>query len=187
LTLLSVVITGMMISMPDLVYINPLDAERLDDIAVLWGALYDHHIAVASHITEVSEAVKPKESWRRRRKLYERWLGEPGSFGLLAERAGRPVGYTVVRIEAGGAGQTWERDGKVGVVETLSVLPSARRAGVGGALMAAIKDRLGAAGLSTLELDVVATNADAIRFYERHGLRPALTRMMGRLDVGASS
>jgi ribosomal protein S18 acetylase RimI-like enzyme len=74
-----------------------------------------------------------------------------------------------------------------GVVETLSVLPCARRAGVGGALMAAIKDRLGAAGLSTLELDVVATNADAIRFYERHGLRPALTRMMGRLDVGASS
>jgi ribosomal protein S18 acetylase RimI-like enzyme len=176
-----------MISMTEPLRISAFDLDRLDDLAGLWRALYDHHMAVAPQIVEVSSAVEPKESWRRRRGLYEQWLGEPDNFGLVAERAGRLVGYTVVRIEPAQAGVTWARTGQVGLVETLSVLPAARGTGVGGALMRALKERLGAAGVTALDLDVVTTNAEAIRFYERHGLRSAVTRMMGRIDLETSS
>jgi ribosomal protein S18 acetylase RimI-like enzyme len=54
-------------------------------------------------------------------------------------------------------------------------------------LMTALKERLSTAGVSTFDLDVVATNEAAIRFYQRHGLRLGVTRMMGRLDGEAWS
>lgn len=164
--------------------IRSLHAEDLDELAPLWAALYDHHMAVAPQITEVSVVVGPAESWRRRRALYERWLAEPDAFLLCAARRGRLLGYAVARLATAEEGTTWELDGRIGVVETLSVSPAARGEGVGSALIRTVKERLCAGGVSSLELNVVATNDDAIRFYQRHGLRPTVTRMMGRLDSG---
>ena len=54
-------------------------------------------------------------------------------------------------------------------IETLSVLPEFRRAGLGTALMEAVYSELEKEGVQEISLEVVATNADALRFYERHG------------------
>lgn len=70
--------------------IRSLHAEDLDELAPLWAALYDHHMAVAPQLTAIAMAVGPAESWRRRRTLYERWLVEPDAF-LLFDAEDRPT------------------------------------------------------------------------------------------------
>jgi ribosomal protein S18 acetylase RimI-like enzyme len=62
---------------------------------------------------------------------------------------------------------TWAAVERFGYLETLSVLPSARGAGVGTALLDAVQAHLSALGVVRLELTMVARNAEARRFYER--------------------
>lgn len=62
--------------------------------------------------------------------------------------------------------------GSIGEVAELYVDPSAQGAGGGAGLLAAGEAFLAAAGCTTLELAVVATNPRAIAFYERHGWAP---------------
>ena len=62
-------------------------------------------------------------------------------------------------------------------LETLAVLPEQRGAGIGGALMDAVDQELGRLGIDDLWVVVVAGNADALRFYERRGLRTYMHRM----------
>ncbi len=170
-----------MIVMASTVEINDLETRTLDLVAPLWAALHEHHMAVGSQIAEVMQPVNAPESWLRRRSLYQRWLAEPEAFGLIARHANRPVGYAFVRVQAAETGTTWERSGEVAVLETLSVLPAFRGVGVGEALLSAVRTQLVNRGIVYLDLDVVATNQHAIRFYERHGFRPELTRMTSRI------
>ncbi|WP_283136659.1 GNAT family N-acetyltransferase [Rhizohabitans arisaemae] len=173
--------------MSDSVDIQVLDPDDVDEVGPLWKALHEHHHQTAPHVGEVLTMNDPDESWRRRRLRYAEWLAAPGAFALVAREDGRVLGYTVVRIEDPEQGAMWGRTGRAAVVETLSVLPGARGTGVGGALIGAIKDRVRAEGVRTLDLHVLANNHDAIRFYERHGLRPVVTFMVGHLDAGGPS
>ncbi len=141
--------------------------ERIDDVELLWKALHAHHVAVAP---ELGESRTPQESWRRRRAHYERWLAEAGAFLLIAETSREPIGYAVVRLIAGS--ETWQTADQVAEIESLCVLPEHRGQAIGTALLAAIDRRLRDAGVAEVSLAVVATNVEAIRFYERHGLRP---------------
>ncbi|MEW2386300.1 GNAT family N-acetyltransferase [Micromonospora sp. NPDC047707] len=163
--------------------IRELRPDGVDDVAELWQVLYEHHVAVGTRITEVSVAVDKRQSWQRRSELYRKWLSGPDAFGLVAEQVSRPVGYAMVRVQDGERGAIWEQRGRVAVLESLSVLPSIRGGGVGGALLDAIKRRLLAQAVITLDLDVVASNLAAIRFYERHGFRESITRMTSRIDA----
>lgn len=106
---------------------------------------------------------------------YETWLAEPGSFILIAEQAGTPVGYAMVRLRS--ASPTWSSSERAGEIETLSVLPETRGQGVGTALLDAVRERLKPLGLGELSLHVIAGNDDATRFYERHGFSPFATWM----------
>lgn len=141
--------------------------ELVAELRPLWLALRTHHHEVAPGLGPVRE---DEDSWRRRRAQYEGWLTtEPRNFVLLARRDGRAIGYAFARI-ADASSPTWDGDHVVLDVETLSVLPEARGAGVGARLLSLMREEVAARGYDRLTLTVVAGNRDARRFYEREGL-----------------
>lgn len=137
---------------------------RIDDLAPLWKALHVHHATITPHF---GPARSPDESWPRRKANYVSWFEDPGTFLLIAEKESRPIGYAFVRFIDGS--ETWRTPDKVAEIETLSVLPEFRGSGLGSALMEAVYSELEKAGVKEISLAVVATNTDALRFYERHG------------------
>ena len=140
--------------------------EVLDDLRPLWLALRTHHAEVAPDLGPVRE---DHETWRRRRAQYERWLTtDPRNFVLVARRRGKAIGYAFARL-ADTSSPTWDGDLQVLDVETLSVLPEARGAGVGARLLAAMREEVERQGFDQMTLTVVAGNRDARRFYEREG------------------
>lgn len=60
-------------------------------------------------------------------------------------------------------------DGVRGWVYHLAVAPEQRRQGFGRTLMAAAEARLRALGCAKINLQIMRTNADVVRFYERAG------------------
>jgi ribosomal protein S18 acetylase RimI-like enzyme len=99
---------------------------------------------------------------------------------LLAEDdGGAPVGLAAAR-------RTGER---VAFLDLVYVRPEARRSGVAAELMRETASRLRAAGAETLELEVLASNADARAIYDRWGFEPVeltlaapLADLAGRLE-----
>ncbi|HXV96607.1 MAG TPA: GNAT family N-acetyltransferase [Gaiellaceae bacterium] len=161
----------------DEVEISLAGPERLDDLEPLWQALHAHHGSVAGHLTAVAPFRSPEESWRRRRAHYERVLAQPETFLLLAERAGRPVGCALVLVA--GTQASLEVGERVGDLDTISVLPEERGRGLGGRLLAEVHAELRRRGIGELSLAVMEGNDAAVRFYERHGLVPYITVMIG--------
>jgi GNAT superfamily N-acetyltransferase len=143
-------------------------AELLDQVRPLWLALRTHHNTIAPDLGPVRE---DDDTWRRRRAQYEGWLADDRCFVLVARRAGRAVGYAYVRV-AESASPTWTTPQTVVDVETLSILPEARGAGVGARLLALIREEVDRQGYDGLQLTAVASNRDALRFYEREGFAP---------------
>ena len=76
-----------------------------------------------------------------------------------------------------------EPPGPIGVLEVLTVAEGSRSLGVGSQLMEAVRRELARLGASTLELRVLAGNDEAMRFYERQGLRPVRVVFMGPVAV----
>jgi len=144
--------------------IRRIDVSELDLIEPLWNALREHHAKVTP---KLGEPRPREESWRRRRSEYSAWLEAEDAFVLLAERSGVGVGYAMVHVRSGSP--TWPLSERAGEIETLSVLPDERGQGTGGALLEAVRAELSALEISELSLHVMHTNADAMRFYERHG------------------
>ena len=75
---------------------------------------------------------------------------------LVAEADGRPAGW--------GA-----REDRNHCISDLWVSPGWQGRGIGAALLHALEAEVAALGLATVALETLATNAGAIRFYERHG------------------
>jgi len=151
--------------------IRRLSPSELDMVANVWASLLQHHGEVEPALPTRPAA----ESWPMRRDDYERWLAEPGSFALVAEEDGEAVGYAVVHVQ--GPDETWVTGERTAELESLAVLPSHRGGGVGAALMDAVDEELGRLGIDDLWVAVVAGNTDALRFYERRGLRTYTYRM----------
>jgi len=157
------------------VTIRRLDPADIDLVRPLWEALLAHHGQVSPHLPPIRSA---EDSWRRRRSEYDGWLARPGSFVLVTHAEGRPVGYVLVLIEVGD--DTWSTDERVAVIETLSVDPDWRGRGVGTELMDAVDEELDRIGVRDLFVGAVATNEQALRFYERRGLKLSLVHFYGR-------
>jgi GNAT superfamily N-acetyltransferase len=81
---------------------------------------------------------------------------------LVAEADGKPVGLAL-GVLAGG---------KVAELRDLYVQQSARRSGVASELMREFVVQAAAAGAEMIELDVLASNAEARTVYERWGFKP---------------
>ncbi|HVM56406.1 MAG TPA: GNAT family N-acetyltransferase [Gaiellaceae bacterium] len=74
------------------------------------------------------------------------------------------------------------RGARLGFLDVLYVRPEARGAGVGRALLQEAATRLRALGVDTLELEVLASNDDAQRIYERWGFSPVEHVLAAPLD-----
>ncbi len=109
----------------------------------------------------------PPDAWRIRRSKYERWLGDPDTFFVIAEADGEPVGYACVTIGLPYAG--WATGDRLAELETLSVLADQRGKGIGAALLDAVWKRLAELGVEDMAITTTVTNVDAQRFYERQG------------------
>ena len=85
----------------------------------------------------------------------------------VAERAGSPCGYLVLVYVV-----SLEHQGLMAEIDEFFVLPEARGAGLGSALLAAAEAALQQAGCVRLQLQLAVANEAARAFYARHGYRP---------------
>jgi ribosomal protein S18 acetylase RimI-like enzyme len=163
--------------------ISRAGSEALDRLAPLWLELHHHHQAVGG--PALGPYVDDATSWAARRELYAGFFAA-GGFAVLAERDGELVGYGLVAVFDPADRElpdTWVTGPRAAEIETLSVARGVRGQGIGSALLDRIDSELAAEGIDDVLIAAFATNADAIRLYERRGFRPAslhLIRLSGR-------
>jgi ribosomal protein S18 acetylase RimI-like enzyme len=87
---------------------------------------------------------------------------------LIARHEGRVVGFVMFTLEHG----RYEQDITRGLIENIYVQSHARRNGIGSALLAAAEQRLTAAGATVIQLEAMAENDGARKFYAAHGYLP---------------
>jgi ribosomal protein S18 acetylase RimI-like enzyme len=151
--------------------------ERLDELRPLWESLSDHHVEVAPRLRGLGPVRTSAESWDVRRAHYVSLFEDnPSAFALIASAARSPVGYALVQIR--GPEESWDT-GPVAVLETLAVLPAHRRRGIGAALVEATMAQLRSLGIGHWEVATIATNEEALRFYERLNLLPFTVNFIG--------
>ena len=148
--------------------------ESVDRLAPLWESLRLHHVGVVPDLAQQPAA----RSGEVRRALAGRGRRDPDAFVLVARVDGADVGYALVALHDG-PDDTWVTGDRIAEVETLAVLPEVRGQGIGTALLDRVDAELARIGVRDLRIAVVPANADALRFYERRGLRPFLT-VLGR-------
>ena len=145
----------------------------LDELRPLWLALKDWHGQIAPDIGRLRD---DEDSWARRRANYVEWLGEEGTFILVArDDDGRAIGYAV--CFPAGESPTWAGLQDAIQIADLAVLPDARRGGIGRALIAAARER---SGRGTVRLMVVGANAEARAFYEALGFQELFVELQLR-------
>lgn len=160
---------------------------RLDDLQPLWRALYEYQIALTPHLRD---RVRPYEhAWEEHRRIRAEWLaGEPDSFVLAAREADRYVGYAFVRVRPGARfAVSWSASDPLADLAILAVLPEARGQGIGSMLLDAVEVRLRELRIEDMVIDVITTNTDAMRLYERRGAVPFLTQFVQRVGESSSS
>ena len=91
-----------------------------------------------------------------------RLLSGPAMFALLAERPAVAVALVSLRPNA------WY-DGPAALLDELYVAPERRNRGLGSDLLDAAEAEARRRGAEVLEINVDGQDADARRFYERHG------------------
>lgn len=84
---------------------------------------------------------------------------------VVAEQAGKLVGFCIVHVERGG----------VGYIVTLDVAPEARRGGLARRMVEELEARVGREGAGVMVLHVSTENPGAVRFYESMGYSAAHT------------
>jgi GNAT superfamily N-acetyltransferase len=145
--------------------IVPLEIGRIDVLRPLWLELHHHHRAVSPFNLVGDDEL----SWQRRRSMYVRLL-EEDAFAYLAELDGAPVGYAFVRLYEG-PDDTFPLGERYAEVLTLAVTSAHRGQGLGGRLLDAVDAELDRRGVKSVAIAVMTGNDDALRFYERRGLR----------------
>jgi [ribosomal protein S18]-alanine N-acetyltransferase len=111
----------------------------------------------------------PGIAWSKAELLY--FLKHRNNFAVVAEGGGPGAESGDEPGIAGFAiAGTHRRSGSItGRLITIDVRARARRKGLGHALLAAVEERLRAAGAAAIVLEVAVDNAAAQAFYERHG------------------
>src|SRR3954471_4712632 len=117
--------------------IERLEPGALDELEPLWSCMRERHGGIGP--AWIGPTRERAESWSRRRADYARWLDED-ALVLVARNGGRAVGYAFVTLGESDS-STWQLEGRTAELESLAVLPEARGAGVGAALLAAVRGR----------------------------------------------
>jgi ribosomal protein S18 acetylase RimI-like enzyme len=135
----------------------------------LWGSVRRGHGEYWPYLDD-------GQTWAQRKALYTELLAKPDSVLFLASDIGSAVGYAfghVVPVSQSCITDARRAGPRIGEIESLVVLPSHRRRGIGGRLLDALAAELAAGGIHDLVLGVLPGNAQAIAMYERRGFRPA--------------
>jgi GNAT superfamily N-acetyltransferase len=149
----------------------------------LWVAVHHRHI---ESMPELAPYVTDAETWAERLALYTTLLARPDTVLLLARQDGALIGYAlshVLDVADTWIPDTWRTGARIAELESISVLPEHRGAGVGGALLDAIEREWEALGVSDAIIGLLAGNDGALRLYERRGFRPTwlyMSRFDGR-------
>lgn len=153
-------------------------AERIPDLEPLTRSLHAHHLTVDPAIP----GIPPRDAdtwWAIRSARYREWLAEPGSFLLIAEEDGTPVGYALVTChDIDDSHTTGERFAEL---QSLVVLEEHRGGGLGTELLHEVYRRLRSEGIEEMVIGVLAMNEPAMRLYEREGFRPWMVLTMGKV------
>jgi ribosomal protein S18 acetylase RimI-like enzyme len=75
---------------------------------------------------------------------------------------------------------SWATGNRLAELETLSVLPAHRGAGIGEALLEAVWSRLAKLGVGELAITTATANIGSHRFYERHGFAKSFVVYYGK-------
>ena len=113
-------------------------------------------------------------------------LSRSGGTVLVAERAGRVVGFISYAIDEDPGAFVRPERRRFGMIWDISVEEEARGGGVGRALLEAIEARMQVAGVPEARMFVLAGNARAQRIYEAAGYRPYeifMSKRLGRQEA----
>lgn len=135
--------------------VEPPDMDEVEAIADLWVSLARDQRRHGSHLRAASNRSQVRDAVAR----------HVVSQGVLVARDPDLVGFVMFGPETGEYDQDVER----GVVQNLFVRSDRQGEGIGGDLLAAAEDALAASGADVVSLEAMAANADARRFYARHG------------------
>ena len=158
--------------------------EDIPSLEPLWVAV--HHVHQAS-MPELAPYVSDEETWRERQALYEEVFRKPETFLFLARVEHELVGYALGHVLGSAESwwsDTWRTGDRIGELESISVLPEHRGAGIGSALLDAVEAEFARLGVDDQVIGVLPGNVDALRLYRRRGFRPTwlyLSRF-GRTD-----
>ena len=143
---------------------------------------YDSLCALFDELDELHRQARPDmfqpfAKPARTREQVARWLSEPGSTILVAERKEGVAGLVVLltRVPSGFAGAVQR---KVIEVDNLVVHADQRGQRIGRRLLAAAVEWARQRQASHVEVTVHDFNRDARRFYEGFGFMPSVTRLM---------
>lgn len=103
------------------------------------------------------------------------FLNLAGAECLVAEQDGKIVGFLLA-----------EQSDRLAHIITLDVAESARRQGLGSALLVRVEANLAARGVRAILLETATTNEAAIAFWRNHGYRTEATLKryyLGRVDA----
>lgn len=147
------------------------------DMAALLAQVDELHRVNAPWIFQKPEADP------RPREFFDELLANEGSIVLIADAAGELAGAATVIMRSAPdfavfINQSW------GVLDSIAVVSSWRRRGVGRALIRAAEQWTLGRGAKWLELGVYEFNAEARAFYQALGYSPVSTKLRKVLSRG---
>jgi ribosomal protein S18 acetylase RimI-like enzyme len=162
----------------DLAVIRPLTkTDNLDDLIALsrtFFAEYEAHHADFFQIDRLEN-----EDVRR---YFSRWLDDENGESFIALAGERIVGYITIYVRP--QASFWQVK-QVGEISGLMVHPAYRRQGIAGQLLARAKGFFAEKGVRYFAVYTSVENRGALAFYERRGLQPLYTTLLG--EVGSNS
>jgi ribosomal protein S18 acetylase RimI-like enzyme len=156
------------------VEIDASEVEKLREPAL---ALHQHEIAVQPDLAGAA-ARDDASYWEYYSSKFAGWMEAGDGFCLIAESGDGEVLGFVYCVEHEGLA-AYETSPAIGYVDEIGVIDSARRSGVGRALMDAAREKFKARGYSHFELSTVPGNEDARAFYSRLGMEPSAFKLLG--------
>jgi ribosomal protein S18 acetylase RimI-like enzyme len=160
----------------ELVELTASDVEQLREPMI---ALHRYEAAVQPALGHAP--VRDDESfWQRYRDWFVRAYRAGDGICVAARSAdGEILGFVFAVVKEGDLG--FDAGDRVGYIEDISVLESARRLGIGRALVEAARERFARRGLTSFKLSTVPGNEEARQFYSQLGLKPAAMLLIGEV------